>query len=359
MRNILITGCGGAPSINFVRSLKDAKSKDIRLFGIDSNKYTIHRHECDEAFLCPDSDSNDYIPFIRHFIKNKKIQFLHTQPEKEVYLIGKNREEIRKLGCELFFPKQETIEILRDKYKSYLLWKEANIQVPQNFLIETEKDLKKSFEIFENNIWIRETIGAAGKGSLKKPSYELAKAWINYRNGWGHTVAAKCLSDNTTTWQSIWKNGKLVVGQARDRLYWEMSNRVQSGVTGITGTGKISSKENIAQLAIQCIKVIDPKPNGIFSVDFTYDVNDIPNPTEINIGKFFTTHYFITKAGLNMPEILLQLCFDEYLGDYNVINPITEEKFWIRGMDVEPVMISKDELEKKSQELSHILQNIK
>lgn len=39
----------------------------------------------------------------------------------------------------------------------------------------------------------------------------------------------------------------------------------------------------------------------------TYDKNGVPNPTEINISRFFTAIYFFTKAGLNMPEIYKDL----------------------------------------------------
>jgi carbamoyl-phosphate synthase large subunit len=36
-------------------------------------------------------------------------------------------------------------------------------------------------------------------------------------------------------------------------------------------------------------------------VDMAYDRNNVPNPNEINISRFFTTVLFFTEAGLNMP----------------------------------------------------------
>lgn len=356
MKKILLTGCGGAPTLSFVRSLRDAdpKGQKYYLVGTDSNKYSVHRSECDKNYLCPPAKDKKYISYLLEILKKEKIDFMHTQPEIEVYTVGKHRSKILDTGCKLFMPKQKTIAILRDKFKSYEVWSKKKITVPRNILIDDKKDLKNAFKELGNSIWIRETIGAAGKGSLSNPSYDLAKAWIDYRGGWGKTVAAQRLTDQTTTWQSIWQDGTLVAGQGRKRLYWEMSNRTQSGVTGITGTGTIVNNKDLAKLAIKCIKAVDNKPHGIFSVDFTYDKNGVPNPTEINIGKFFTTHHFITRAGCNMPEMMVLLAFNEYQGKYNQINPCQEGFHWIRGMDTQPTLVSEKEianLEKKFQAL--------
>ena len=65
---IMVTGCGGAPTINFVRSLRDAdpKREKYHIIGIDANQHTIHRNECDKAYLCPRVDDEKYIPFVKN-----------------------------------------------------------------------------------------------------------------------------------------------------------------------------------------------------------------------------------------------------------------------------------------------------
>jgi len=74
-------------------------------------------------------------------------------------------------------------------------------------------------------------------------------------------------------------------------------------------------------------------------VDLTYDRDGVPNPTEINIGRFFTTHFFFSKAGLNMPYLLIKLAYNEELSPINrKINPLTPGLAWIRGMDLEPIL---------------------
>jgi carbamoyl-phosphate synthase large subunit len=136
------------------------------------------------------------------------------------------------------------------------------------------------------------------------------------------------------------------VAQGRKRLYWEFANRSVSGVTGITGTGVTLSDKKLDDLAVKAIKAIDDCPHGIYGVDMTYDKRGVPNPTEINIGRFFTTHQFFTEVGLNMPYIYLKAAFNERLPRIKKrINPLKNGLAWVRGMDTEPVLTSMKEIE--------------
>ncbi len=360
MKTILATASGGPSTLSFTRSLRDADPDRTRyrLIGTDCDAYNIHRSEVDVAYLCPKASDPAYIPFLVNLIKKEGIEFIHSQPEIEAFTIGKHREVIRQAGCALFMPAQQTIELLRDKWESYRIWQQAGIKVPENVFLHSVDDLKVAFEKFGRDIWIRETVGAAGKGSLSRPSLETALNHLNQSKAWGHAVAAEHLGRETVTWQSIWHDGRLVVAQGRRRHNWAFGNRAQSGVTGLTGVGETVGDPALDELAIRCIRATDAKPNGIFSVDFTYDLAGRPNPTEINIAKFFTTHHFITRAGCNMPEILVQLAFGTYQGSYDLRNPCRSDLFWIRGIDVEPILISKDEVAAKRAEYDRMLAEI-
>lgn len=351
MKRILVTASGGAPAHGFVRSLRDAP-EPFYIIGCDCNEYTLQRSETDEKILIPRATDKYYIPFLKKIIREKKVEFIHCQPDIEVGVISKYRNEI---GTLTFLPNQNTVDILRNKAESFRYWKEAGLKVPETILINNENDLREAFNRFGNNIWLREIEGAAGRGSLSSPSYGLATEWIEIRKGWGRYTAAESLMSETITWMSIYNNGDLVVAQGRKRLYWEFSDRVQSGVTGITGTGMTVSDPLLDKIAQKAIFAIDSSPNGIFSVDLTYNRDGIPNPTEINIGKFFTTHYFFTKAGLNMPYIYVKLAFGEPPPEIGKkLNPLQEGMLWIRGMDREPVLTSLEEIERTKVEFKLI-----
>jgi carbamoyl-phosphate synthase large subunit len=361
MKTILATAAGGPSTLSFIRSLRDADPDRVkyRIIGTDCDQYNIHRAEVDVAYICPTVNDPAYIPFLLQLIKKEQVEFLHSQPEAEAYMIGKNREAISTTGCRLFMPAQETIELLRDKWQSYRTWKDAGITVPENVQLNNESDLRTAFEQFGNDIWIRETVGAAGKGSLSRPTFETALNHLNQSRAWGHAVAAEHLSRDTVTWQSIWHNGQLVVAQGRRRHTWAFGNRAQSGVTGLTGVGETLASKELDDLSVRCILAADCRPNGIFSVDFTYDKRGVPNPTEINIAKFFTTHHFVTRTGCNMPEILVQLAFAEYQGNYKICNPCKNDMLWIRGIDIHPVLVSKRDFEGKVAAYQAMLSQLK
>ena len=114
------------------------------------------------------------------------------------------------------------------------------------------------------------------------------------------------------------------------------------------------------ELAQKTILAVDAKPHGIFSVDMTHDAHGHPNPTEINIGRFFTTHEFFTQAGLNMPYIYVKRAYGEDVDlPEQRINPLKPGMAWIRGMDVRPILIPLTEVEKCETDLKERIKQIR
>lgn len=343
MKRIMVLGSGGSPAANFVRSLRDAP-ENFWIIGTEVSQYEIFRSEADETYITPFASHPRSIEILEELLDKTNAEFIHAQPDVEIFNISKNRN---KLDVITFLPRHRTIEICTNKVSSYECWKKAGLKVPETILVKNPDDIKKSMEMFGPKIWIREISGAFGKGSLATDNFDLANSWISYKNGWGTYSAASCLTPESVTWSSIWKEGELIVAQGRKRLYWELGNRSPSGVTGITGTGVTISDPEVDEVAQKAIYAIDKNPNGIFSVDMTYDRDSIPNPTEINIGRFFTTVYFFTKAGLNMPYIFVKLAYDEKIPTIKKkINPLTPGLCWIRGVDFLPILTNFDNIKR-------------
>ena len=90
---------------------------------------------------------------------------------------------------------------------------------------------------------------------------------------------------------------------------------------------------------------MDKAPNGLYGVDMTYDTEGIPNPTEINIARFFTTIRFFTEAGLNMPDLYTQIGLGFEAPNFDRrINPLPENLCWLRGMDREPQLFTEESI---------------
>lgn len=358
IKRIIVGGVGGAPALNFIRSLKKAKEK-FYLIGITCDKYDLCKAKkfVDKGFLVPPAKDKDYIPILKQIISETRPDFMHAQNDEEVFIISLYRNNLK---VKTFLPRHEVIKVCQNKFQSAQLWQKAGLKVPQTFLINNKGDLRAAFNKIKGKVWVRAVSGAFGKWSLPTKSFDFASHWINYYNGWGKFSVAEYLSPESITWLSIWKDGSLVVAQGRKRLYWEFANRSVSGITGITGTGVTVSDKKIDNLAIKSIMAIDNTPHGIYGVDLTFDKNGIPNPTEINIGRFFTTHQFFTEAGLNMPYIYLKLGLDERPPKLKKkMNPLRDGLAWVRGMDIEPVLTSLKEIKLFEKKLNERLKKNK
>ncbi len=359
MKRILVTGAGGSPAVNFTRSLRQA-GKDYCLVGTDADKYYLQRAEVDSRYLAPLANDPKYIDFLNYIIEKEKIDFVHAQNDVEVSVLSENRE---KINAKTLFPNKKTVKILQDKFESFKVWEDAGIKVPKTVLLDRKSNLKELLEDFGGSMWIRAISGAGGRGSLPVHDVATAKNWLDFNenNGaWdGNFTASELLEPETVTWMSIWHKGELVVAQGRKRLYWELSKISPSGVTGATGTGLTYSDPELDEIAEKAVLSIDDNPNGLFGVDMAYDKNGVPNPTEINIGRFFTTHQFFTDAGLNMPDIFVRLGLGQEIQEIKKKkNPLPDGKVWIRGMDFEPVLSDVDTVQSSVERMNAILEKL-
>lgn len=345
MAKIHVGGAGGAPANNFIRSLNDSGRNDY-LIGTSCDVADLFLADVAEKYSIPRALDPAYPDALLHLLSKVKPNFIHLQNDYEVRAVSRLRNHVEALGVKHYLPAAETIENCVNKGKSYEIWQRAGLPVPKTMLLHNPGDLKKAFELYGETIWVRAIEGGGGRGALPTNSYDFARIWIDRFNGWGEFTASELLTKDTVTWLSIWYQGELVVAQTRRRLSWNFGNRTLSGVTGITGVGETCSDETVNRISQEAILAIDTKPHGIFAVDMTYDQSGIPNPTEINIGRFFTTHYFFTKAGLNMPKIYCDIALDgNFPSLQKRINPLPDGLVWIRGMDIEPVLTTRNELE--------------
>jgi glutathione synthase/RimK-type ligase-like ATP-grasp enzyme len=351
MRRILVTGAGGSPATNFVRSLRSAP-EPMYLVGTDADRYCLMRAETDARHLVPAAGDPSYLEVLNAIIKREHIDLVHAQNDAEVAFMSEHRDRI---GARVFLPAPATVLLCQDKFRSWERWRAAGLTVPETVLLHSDEDLKLAFERFGGALWLRATSGAGGRGALPVHDLDTARSWLGLHRGWGSFIAAELLEPDSITWMSIWRDGDLVVAQGRRRLYWELSRLSPSGVTGVTGAGVTVADPALDDLAIQAVLAIDARPHGLFGVDLTFDHSGEPNPTEINVGRFFTTHHFFTALGLNLPYIYVKLAFGEPPPPIpRRCNPLPAGQVWIRGVDFEPVLTSTGEIERHVAELEEL-----
>jgi len=345
---ILIAGAGGAPSEGVINSILRSSKNEV-VIGIGSEPSDLVLSSAAKKIWVPYANTDEYKTALLDVLAKEKPDFVHFQNDLEIYHASIFRDEILATGTKLYMPSHEVIDTCVHKYKSYLAFSEAGVKVPRNIFINDESDLRKAFDELadsEGKIWLRaSSIGGGGKGAIPTNDYSMAKSWIDHYEGWQDFVAAEMLTPDTITWLSIWHEGELIVAQTRERCGWTHGSRSISGVTGVTKVGRTCNNEQATDVAIRSIKAVSSKPHGIFGVDMAYDKEGVPNPTEINISRFFTTVLFFTEAGLNMPEIFKDIAlYGEFPELHNKVNPLPNDLMWMRGMDTPPRLMTSEEI---------------
>ncbi|GHT73801.1 hypothetical protein AGMMS50262_05530 [Bacteroidia bacterium] len=351
MSKILIAGAGGAPSEGVINSLLRCEKKET-IYGIGSEPTDLVLSAAHKKYYVPYADTVEYPERLVKILDVVQPDLIHFQNDLEIWHASQLRDMIHSKDVKTFMPTHEVIDTCVNKYKTYLKWKQAGVKVSENLMINNEKDLQEAFRELadkDGRIWLRaSSIGGGGKGALPTNDYIFAKGWIDRFNGWGDFVAAQMLTKDTVTWLSIWYEGKLVVAQTRIRKGWTHGNRTLSGVTGVTKVGQTYSSTKVDDIAQAAIFAVDNKPHGIYGVDMAYDNEGVPNPTEINISRFFTTVLFFTEAGLNMPKIFKDIAlYGEFPKLKKTINPLPDGLLWLRGMDTKPRLMKTEEIHRE------------
>ena len=350
MKKILIAGAGGAPSEGVINSLLRSRGGE-KIIGMGSEATDLVLSAAGEKYLVPYANTPAYAASLISELNKARPDLVHFQNDLEIFHASALRDEIHATGAATFMPPHDVIDACVHKYKTYEKIREAGgIPVPKNLMINNEADLKTAFSELGDNegaIWLRaSSIGGGGKGALPTADFEFARGWINRYDGWGDFVAAQMLTPNTVTWLSLWWEGEIIVAQTRIRKGWTHGNRTVSGVTGVTKVGQTFSDRVVDEIAMATVRSVAPVPHGIFGVDMTYDKQGLPNPTEINISRFFTSILFFTEAGLNMPEIMKDLVlYGRRPALSRKINPLPDGLLWLRGMDTIPRLFTPSGIE--------------
>ena len=347
-KKILLAGAGGSPTEGVAYSLQLNPNNNV--IGMGSEPADLILSMVNRKYYVPYANTANYKDRLLNILEKEKPDLVHFQNDLEIFHASLIRDEILGTGTKIFMPEHSVIDTCVHKYKSYRAFLDSGIVVPKNIEIHREDDLKLAFDELaddDGKIWLRDSgIGGGGKGALPTNDYAFARSWINHHDGWGDFIAAEMLTPKTVTWLSIWYQGELILAQTRARDGWTHGNRAISGVTGVTKIGLTCSDRQVTEIAAASVRAVSEKPHGIFGVDMAYDKRGIPNPTEINISRFFTTVRFFTEAGVNFPEVFKQLALGEPLSvKKGVINPLEDGLMWVRGMDIEPLLTTKASME--------------
>jgi len=344
MKKVLVLGAGGSAGINFVASLRIAPEK-VYIVGCDINKWHLELPDLDVRYIVPRCSEPNYLNAIRAIANEHEIGFIHAQPDVEVEFLSEHRDEV---PVKTVLPSIEAIRICRDKFKTNRTLEKAKVPAARSYLINNINDisdiLKKLIHGKLDRAWIRAVKGAGSRAALPVKTSRQAREWIHYWRTMRSLeskdfMLCEYLPGKEFAFQSLWKDGDLIVSQARERLEYLFGNLSPSGQSSSPSVAVTRNRDDVNDIATRAIKAVDRRPHGVFCVDMKENMDGVPCITEINAGRFFTTSNFFSELGINMPDLLLKIAYQEKLPKLPKYNAIPEGHFWIRLMDKGPVHV--------------------
>src|SRR5438552_4386785 len=114
---VLVTGAGGSPATNFVRSLRQAP-EPVYLIGVDAHKYTLWRAETDERYLIPLTKDPAYFAVLLQIVDETRPNLIYIQTDPEIQALSPRRAELHARGVRTFLLVDRTTRVLQDKFLS-------------------------------------------------------------------------------------------------------------------------------------------------------------------------------------------------------------------------------------------------
>jgi len=348
MTNVLVTGAGGSAASNVFDSLRRARSQ-YRLMGADSSTVRLHLSSADERLVLPRANDPGYGDALRRAVDQWKVEVVLPQPDPEVLAVGAIRESV---PAATYLPSQAALEIAADKAAFAACMSRAGVQVPlSRSFTDTGSVAEVTRQVLErvSRAWVRARRGAGARASLPVRSGEQAAAWVSW---WvdeagmqaSDFMASEFLPGREFAYQSVWQDGELVAGQARQRVEYLYGHLTPHGQTSTPSVARTVDIPSVDATAMAAVRALDPRPCGVYCVDLKEGEDGDVKVTEINAGRFFTTSNFFAAAGLNMPDLLVRCALGQH-PERQRSSPLPPDLYWIRMVDMGFILVSADDLD--------------
>jgi biotin carboxylase len=345
---LLLLGAGGSAASNVVDSLRRSEHR-YTLVGGDASPLRLHLSRCDERIVIPRADDPSYPENLVAAAVQWGCEVIHPQADADVLAVGHARDV---LPAATYLPPQESLALAADKFAFTDRLHGASVPVPEMASCDLINDVAQAAEKLLGSfdrVWVRARSGAGARASLPVSSSEQAEAWVEWwvaERGLAPSdfMLSEFLPGREFAYQSVWQDGELVAGQARERLEYLYGHFTPSGQSSTPAVARTVRIPEIDEVAVAAIRALDPEPRGVYCVDMKESAGGQPKVTELNAGRFFTTSNFFAAAGLNMPDLLVRCALGERPERYGS-SPLDPDLYWVRMVDMGYVLVPGNELD--------------
>jgi carbamoyl-phosphate synthase large subunit len=342
MTVVLVTGAGGSAGANLVDALRRSRS-GYRIVGTDCSLVHLHLSTADVRLVSLRADDPGYAESLIRVVLDHGVDVVLPQPDSEVLAVGALRD---RLPARTFLPSPSALELAADKELLALALRDKGVAVPETRGWTSPDEMREAVADLlgrHERVWIRARRGAGSRASLPIRQVSQAAAWIDW---WvterglrtDEFMAAEFLPGREFAYQSVWQDGELVAGQARERVEYLYGHLTPSGQTSTPAVARTVAEPEVDETACAAVLAADPSPSGAYCVDLKQDAAGRPRATEINAGRFFTTSNFFAAAGLNMPDLLVRCALGERPNRVGS-SPLAPDLYWIRMVDMHYALV--------------------
>jgi len=311
---VLIIPGGSGMAIAAIQMLN--QTDNITTIAADVDPLAPGLYLAKKGYIVPPFKDKQFLKKIMNIIESDNVDVIIPALDNILLEFSKQKNEFEKIGCKVLISNVETIQITRDKWKTYNFLKNK-IQLPKSFIYLS--DITTDFPLF-----IKPRDGSGSINAYKvENEYELEfyfrkikKPIIQeYLGGREYTV--DCLTD---------MNGDLLFSIIRERLETK---------AGISIKGKIVKNKKLEDMAKTISENLSFK--GPFFFQAKEDSNREPKLTEIN-ARISGTMSLSSASGVNIYILSLKILMGEKFDIPKINNNLYITRYWndlfLSNMDI-------------------------
>ncbi len=288
--NILITSAGVATAINVIDALKQSLLYTCKIIATDMNEHSAGLYMADKYYLTPSADADDFLPMIVDIIKKEKIDFIFPLHSSETELFSKNISVFKELDCGINIPDVDVVKTCTNKDLFELFLDKNGFKHPKTY--------KNISEIKDFPVFIKPKVGSSSKGAMVLHSKKDFDYFVKGKEE--HIMMQEYMScDEITIDCYVNANHKLVAFVPRYRV------KVKDGKSVVART---MYDEELLEQTKRLLKAL--KYKGACNIQVFYNKAHI-SFIELNPRLAAGGLPLATKAGVNIPELMMKDYFDK------------------------------------------------
>jgi len=330
-----------------MRSIRASKYGDATIVGTDADRVLLQKSKADHNYVIPAGDDPNYVSSINEICSRHDIDVFIPQHETEVRHVSSQQKDI---NAKVLLPPEASVHQCLDKYRLQKDLADHGFPVPETVSLE-DTAVEDAFEQLSDGepLWCRSRYGSSSMEARPVRTPIQAKEWIQYwvdqtNQTLGDFTLTEFLPGEDYQIFTLWNDGNLIIGKGCDRQRYFFGQEYTGASTPLVS--QLVDRPHLHETAEAVIKQIAPNATGNLGVDFKVSADGTAKITEINVGKFVMVNDFFNLTGEhNMAELFLDIAAGRDPTLPKSWGDVDTDMFLIRGIDLEPDIVHRDDIE--------------